>query len=230
MADETGKYDHTFVVIPAKNEARYVPLLLSQLSSLGFNNLVVVNDCSTDETREHAESFPDVVVLDHVINLGPGAATQTGIAYAVSKNAQLIATIDADLQHNPEDLIRLVDHLENEDCDLVIGSRFKKENPIPFSRKVFNQIANVVSYMITGVYLSDSQSGLKIMSKDVAECLDLNYDGFEFCMEIIKQAKVHKHKISEIPIDVRYTPDTTKKGQNLKMGLRIISKLFSPFS
>ncbi len=224
--DPSGVY----VVIPAKNEDSYIDSLIEQIRSLGFENVVIVNDSSTDKTRELAEQYEDVVVLDHVINLGPGAATQTGIAYAVSKDASIILTIDADLQHNPTDLVRLVDHLVNQKCDLVIGSRFIGKNNIPPSRIFYNKVGNIVSFFLTGKMLSDSQSGLKALSNQLAKSMDLNYDGFEFCMEIIKHAKYTKATISEIPVDVRYSPETTKKGQNLRSGLNMISRIFSPFN
>ena len=219
-----------FVVIPAKDEDNYISSLISQILSLGFKNIVVVNDQSTDKTSQLAEQFENVIVLEHVINLGAGASTQTGIAYAVSKNAETILTIDADLQHNPKDLIRLVDHMKNETCDLVIGSRFLQKNDIPTSRRIFNKIGNLVSFLLTGKLLTDSQSGLKAISRKLSKTLDLNYDGFEFCMEIIKQAKSSNSKISEIPVDVRYTPETIKKGQSLRSGFDMIARLFSPFN
>jgi len=222
--------DAIFVVIPAKNEDHYLSDLISQILELGLSRIVVVNDQSTDRTREIAELFQEVYVLDHVINLGAGAATQTGIAFAASKEAQIIITIDADLQHNPQDIPRLIHHMEELNCDLVIGSRFIGKNSIPTSRRIYNGIANIVSFLLTGKYLTDSQSGLKAIKGSLAQDMNLNYDGFEFCMEIIKHAKITKSKISEIPVDVRYTAETTAKGQNLRSGLGMISRLLSPFS
>lgn len=222
--------DDIYIVIPAKDEDRYIGLLLEELGKLGFVNLVLINDHSTDQTRQIAEQYNGVTILDHTINLGAGASTQTGIAYAVSQGAEIIGTIDADLQHNPSDLIRLIAHMETTESDLVIGSRFLKINEIPKSRIFYNKIANVVSFFLTGKYLTDSQSGLKVIHQRLANTMDLNYDGFEFCMEIIKQAKTNKSKISELPVEVIYTEETTKKGQNLRSGINMISKLLSPFS
>lgn len=219
-----------YIVIPAKDEDRYIGLLLEELGKLGFVNLVLINDQSTDQTRQIAEQYNGVTILNHTINLGAGASTQTGIAYAVSKGAEIIGTIDADLQHNPSDLVRLIAHMETTESDLVIGSRFLKINDIPKSRIFYNKIANVVSFFLTGKYLTDSQSGLKVIHQRLANTMDLNYDGFEFCMEIIKQAKTNKSKISELPVEVIYTEETTKKGQNLRSGINMISKLLSPFS
>lgn len=224
------KIEDIFIVIPAKDESPYIGDLLKRIISLGFKTIVVVNDSSNDHTNTIARSFPNVVVLDHLVNLGAGASTQTGITYAVNNNAQIIATIDADLQHNPENLIDLILHLEKNECQLVVGSRFLKENNIPASRIFYNKLANVISFFLTGKYLSDSQSGLKALHIDLARSMNLNYDGFEFCMEIIKHANISSAKIAEIPVDVVYTTETTKKGQNLMSGIRIVSRLLSPFN
>ncbi len=219
-----------FVVVPAKDEDKYIHSLIKQIHELGFQKIVVVNDQSTDRTKELAENFFDVVVLDHVINLGPGAATQTGIAYAVRNGADIILTIDADLQHDPKDLMKLVDHMRSSNSDLVIGSRFLKNNKIPLKRIFYNKVGNVISFLLTGKFLTDSQSGLKAISKDLSKSLDLNYDGFEFCMEIIKHAKLSNAQISEIPVEVRYTAETLAKGQNFWSGINMISRLLSPFN
>ena len=223
-------YNDVYVIVPAKDEERYIDILIDKLDDLGFVNIVIINDNSQDETAVIARERENVIVLDHSINLGAGAATQTGIAYAVSNGAKIIVTIDADLQHNPDDLIKLIDVLRKERCDLVIGSRFMRKNEIPRSRIFFNKIANVVSWFLTGTYLSDSQSGLKAFNANLAKHLDLKYDGFEFCMEIIKEANANKLIIKEIPVFVSYTPETMNKGQGLWSGIRIISKLMSPFS
>lgn len=223
-------YNDVYVIVPAKDEERYIDILIDKLDDLGFVNIVIINDNSQDETAVIARERENVIVLDHSINLGAGAATQTGIAYAVSNGAKIIVTIDADLQHNPDDLIKLIDVLRKESCDLVIGSRFMQKNEIPKSRIFFNRIANVVSWFLTGTYLSDSQSGLKAFNANLAKHLDLKYDGFEFCMEIIKEANANKLIIKEIPVFVSYTPETMNKGQGLWSGIRIISKLMSPFS
>lgn len=222
--------NEVYIVIPAKDEERYIGLLFEEIEKLGFYNIILVNDSSSDGTKCIAENHPNVTVLDHVINLGAGAATQTGIAYAISLGATIIATIDADLQHNPKDLFILINHLVDTQSDLVIGSRFLKNNNIPGSRIFYNKMGNIISYFLTGTYLTDSQSGMKVISKKLAQTIDIKYDGFEFCMEIIKQAKSSNSKISEIPIDVIYTEETTKKGQNFASGLRMLTRIFSPFS
>ena len=219
-----------YVVVPAKDEERFIGPLLESIVSLGFKNVIVVNDESTDSTKNIAKSISeDIVVLDHIINLGAGASTQTGIKYAVSRGAQVVATIDADHQHNPEDLIPLISALEQKNMDLVIGSRFLKKNNIPFTRILFNFAGNVINYFITGLVISDSQSGMKVMSRRFAKDLTITYNGFEFCIEIIKNAKIKKSNVYEYPIDVKYTKETMEKGQNIFTGFEMLGKFMNPF-
>ncbi len=219
-----------YAVLPALNESTRIEPVLVTLQMEGIKNIIVVNDGSNDNTKEVVNKYKGIVVLDHIINLGPGAATLTGVKYAIKSGAQYVVTLDADSQHNPENILSLVNHLKDNEMDLVIGSRFLQHNDIPFMRLIYNFFGNLISFLITGVYLSDSQSGMKAMSQKFANQLEISFDGFEFCIEIIKQAKIHKAKIGEIPIDVKYTADTMSKGQNFQTGLGMLLKLFNPFS
>ena len=222
--------NEVFVVIPAKDEERFIEHVINKTLEVGFSNIVVVNDNSSDRTKEIVHNHDhEVVVLDHIINLGAGAATKTGIDYALSKGAKYIATIDADYQHNPIDLIPLIECIERKEVDLVIGSRFLKKNSIPISRILFNFVGNIINFFVTGLVITDSQSGMKVMSRRFAENLTITYNGYEFCIEIIKNAKINKNSVYEYPIDVRYSKETMEKGQNIFTGFGMIGKLLNPF-
>ncbi|NNE27079.1 MAG: glycosyltransferase family 2 protein [Saprospiraceae bacterium] len=222
--------EKVFVVIPAKDEAKFISHVVKRTLQVGFKNIVVVNDSSTDDTKALAKSIDEsIVVLDHIINLGAGAATKTGIDYAVARGAHLVATIDADYQHNPNDLIPLIQAIEAKEVDLVIGSRFLKKNKIPVSRIFFNFLGNIVNFFITGLVITDSQSGMKVMSRRFAENLTITYNGYEFCIEIIKNAKINRNSVYEYPIDVRYSKETMQKGQNIYTGFNMLGKFLNPF-
>lgn len=219
-----------YIVIPAKDEERFILDVVKATLDVGFKNIIVVNDASEDRTKELALSCGDsVVVLDHIINMGAGAATKTGIDYAVLQGAKYIATIDADFQHKPKDLIPLIKCIESKNVDLVIGSRFMKRNSIPISRILFNIVGNIINWFVTGLVISDSQSGMKIMSRRFAENLIITFNGFEFCIEIIKNAKINKSNVVEYPIDVTYSKETMQKGQNIFTGFGMLGKLMNPF-
>lgn len=219
-----------FIVIPAKDEERFIRPVIETTLALGFQNIILVNDNSSDSTKNIALSYGEhITVLDHVINLGAGAATKTGIDYAVKKGATYVATIDADFQHNPKDLIPLIQCIEEKKMDLVIGSRFLKKNGVPLTRMFFNFLGNIVNFFVTGLVISDSQSGMKVMSRRFAENLNITYNGFEFCIEIIKNAKINRSNVYEYPIDVMYSKETMEKGQNVFTGFGMVGKLFNPF-
>ena len=109
--------DGTFVVVPAYNEARAIGGVVEGLAA-AFRNIVVVNDGSTDETAAVLRDMPARVVTHH-INLGQGAALQTGITHALERGAAFILTFDADGQHAVEDAVRAVRTLADERCDVV---------------------------------------------------------------------------------------------------------------
>lgn len=223
--------DDYFVVIPALNEGDRIGGVIDKLHHSGFHHIVIVNDGSTDHTSEIIARYPGVFELKHLVNLGPGASTMTGIRFAVEKNARYIATIDADHQSDPGELLDLVKAMHKKpDADLIIGSRFLRENDIPASRRFYNFIGNLISFAITGIYVTDSQSGFKIMTRRFAEQLSIDYNGFEFCIDIIKKARMNRLKIAEIPVSVVYTSDTLSKGQSFREGLMMLGRLFNPFT
>ncbi len=219
-----------YVVIPAFNEESRIGGVISKLLHLGFSNIVVVDDGSTDQTWDVIPIAEGVHKLQHIVNLGPGASTMTGIEYALSKRAEYIATIDADHQNDPEDLVHLLADISEKNVDLVIGSRFLKYNRIPFRRIIYNQVGNLISFWKSGFLLSDSQSGLKVMSRHFAEQLYIEYNGYEFCIDIIKKAKLAGVNIAETPVNVSYTKETLAKGQSFGNGLMMLGKLLNPFT
>lgn len=219
---------YSYIIIPAKDESTRIGQVLHTLNELGYKNIVVVNDGSKDNTAEIASSF-GAHVITHPINMGPGAATQTGISYAIKQGAEYLVTIDADTQHYPEDVESLLNTIISENVEVVIGSRFLEENKIPLTRIFYNKIANLVTYSATGLLLSDSQSGLKAFTADFCKKSPLYHNGFEFCVEIIRYISQHKVRYIEIPIKVKYTKETLQKGQNLWVGFRMLGRIFKMF-
>ena len=219
-----------FVVIPAFNEEDRIVEVIRQLTLLGFENIVIVDDGGSDRTSEVIPKDKGIYLLRHVINLGPGASTMTGIEFSLLKGAKYIGTIDADHQHDPEDLLSLINEIDSKNADLLIGSRFlKRNNKIPLSRLIYNYVGNMVSYYKTGSIVSDSQSGLKVMTRRFAEKLYIDYNGFEFSIDIIRKARLNRIKIAESPVGVRYTKDTLAKGQNFQNGITMLWRLLNPF-
>ncbi|MGA1544310.1 MAG: glycosyltransferase family 2 protein [Saprospiraceae bacterium] len=224
--EETEKI---YIVVPAKNEGERVAIVVQSILSEGFSNIIVVDDGSDDNTSEYAKSA-GAKVIRHLVNLGAGAATQTGIEYALTKGATTIVTMDGDSQHFASDIPKLVDHLYNQDLDLVIGSRFLDPvNQIPLDRIIINKLANIFSGIITGLFVTDSQSGMKAIHANLAAKMHFTFDGYEFCTEILKITYQEKARFGEVPIQVQYAEELQGKGQSWKNIGKMVFRLLKYF-
>ncbi len=214
-----------FIVIPAKNEAATIGPLIAELIRSGYQDLVVVDDGSTDQTARLALAAGSTI-LSHPINLGSGAATQTGIEYALQQGADFVLTMDADGQHAVEDVADLITSIQNSNADVVIGSRFLElTEKVPFSRRTYNRIANYLTWLVTGILVNDSQSGMKIMRASFAKKVSFHFSGFEFCTELFHIIQREGASFLEVPIRAIYTDASMKKGQSLSMGIRMTLRL-----
>ena len=145
-------------MFPAYNEAKALEKLIPQIQSVCDFQIVIINDGSSDKTTEISEKN-GAICIEHAINRGAGAATKTGFEYAVSQNVDYIITMDADGQHSPSDITNVINPLFTGNYDLSIGSRLLNRDKMPLIRKIFNKIGNLVTYILTGLYVQDSQSG-----------------------------------------------------------------------
>jgi glycosyltransferase involved in cell wall biosynthesis len=222
-------------IIPAHNEATHVAEVVRGAKK-HVDVVVVVDDGSTDRTAKLARQA-GALVVSHAFRCGPGAATMTGISAARALEAGAVVTIDADGQHNPDDIPQLLAPLRAGQADVVIGTRFWggrdlspeeqgiTENTIPCIRKIFNGLGNVFTFFVTGRYVSDSQSGFKVFGHAALETLDLHLSGFEFCSEIIREIEQHRWRVIEVPIRVTYSEYTLAKGQSFSSGVITACKM-----
>ncbi len=213
-----------YIVIPAYNEEKSLGKVIDDLRKNGFNNLIVVDDGSTDNTLETAKN-KKVKVYSHIINRGLGGALNTGISAAIMNNAEIIATCDADGQHDPKDIKRAIDFLKKENLDIVIGSRLIDSKGMPVSRKILNSGASFVTQLLFGVYSTDTQSGLRIFTREAAKKIIIKTNKMEVSSEIIKEIGRNKLKFKEIPIKAIYTKYSMGKGQKGMNAFNIAYKL-----
>lgn len=217
------------IIIPAYNEGEVIEGVITSVQAAlkSLKNIeadvIVVNDGSSDNTKTVAEK--NTTTISHMVNMGSGAATRTGLEYAKRNNYDYAVTIDADGQHLATDLMKVINKLVTEDYDLVIGSRLLSAEGMPTHRVVGNKLLNLVTGIIFGVRVTDSQSGLKGFSKKAIEKIDIRSNGFEFCSEIVWRAKQSNLKIIEVPIKAVYTDYSLAKGQSNINALRIIKNL-----
>lgn len=214
-----------YVVIPAYNESKTIKSVIEELKDRNLN-MIIIDDGSHDETYRIAENSlynADGSIYRHVLNRGLGAALKTGIDAALSNNAYIIVTFDADGQHDPNDILNVCMPLIEGKADVVIGKRdFEK---MPGSKKLGNQIMNTITRIFYGIHVNDSQSGLRAFNKEAAGFLDINSRGYGVSSEIIGEIKKHNLKLDEVEIKTIYTDYSMAKGTNLKVGLKILFKL-----
>lgn len=214
----------TIAIIPAYNEATRIDPVVRG-AARHVDGVVVIDDGSNDGTGDAAMAA-GAIVVSHAINCGPGAATMTGIHAARALGAERVVTLDADGQHNHDDIPRLLLPIEEGRADLVIGTRFRgPKNTIPKIRRIFNGIGNIFTYLTTGKYVSDSQSGFKALGPIAISKINLHLSGFEFCSEIIREVEQHKWRVEEIPIKVTYSEYTLAKGQSFSSGVITACKM-----
>ena len=214
-----------FIVIPAFNEEDSLVTVISKLRKAGYQNIVVVDDGSKDNTFEIARS-QGVFVYRHVINRGLGGALSTGIKAALKNGADVIVTYDADGQHTPEMADKAVTTLAKTKADFVIGSRLlRKTEGMPLLRRVGNFGFNVITFLLFGVWTTDSQSGLRCFTRGAALKLELKTSRMEVSSEFIKEVGRNNFKFREAPIKAIYTDYSMMKGQSSLNAFKILFKL-----
>jgi polyprenyl-phospho-N-acetylgalactosaminyl synthase len=213
-----------WVVIAAYNEAPVIARVVSELAGCG-HRVVVVDDGSTDATGALALSA-GVAVLTHPINLGQGAALQTGIAFALRRGADAIVTFDADGQHRAGDAAILIAALAANNADFALGSRFLDAAPaMPQSRRLLLRAATWFTRLTTGLRVTDTHNGLRAMTRRGASRIALRQNRMAHASEILHCiARSGLHYV-EVPVTVDYSAYSLAKGQRLADSLRILLDL-----
>ncbi len=190
--------------IPAFNEEKYIGTIVLKTAQ-HVDETIVVDDGSTDRTAEIAR-LAGATVIQHGRNKGYGASIQSLLAEARKKKYDILVLIDADSQHDPDEIPDLIQPI-NEGFDLVIGSRNEQNENIPRYRRAGQKIIGYFSRILSGENLSDSESGFRVFSRKAIEQLDLKENGMAASAETIALATEKNLKITERPISIRYTED-----------------------
>jgi glycosyltransferase involved in cell wall biosynthesis len=220
------------IVIPAYNEEAFIATLLARIRAVDLSRfsldkeIIVVDDCSRDRTAEIAEAVPGVKVYRQPKNRGKGSAVRAGIALATQ---EYLIIQDADLEYDPDDYVPMLEALLNGRGDVVYGSRYlKKTNPgalwdlrsakhpgQSWSAYLGGRSLSFIALALTGRYLSDTVTALKLFRRDLLTSLDLQTRGFELDHEISAKVLARGKRIVEVPI--RYYPRSREEGK--KIGL-----------
>ncbi|MBD3203662.1 glycosyltransferase [Candidatus Woesearchaeota archaeon] len=217
-----------YIIIPAYEEENSIGKVIDDLKKHGYENIVVIDDGSTDSTFQIAKD-KDISVIRHVVNRGQGAALETGIQYALTKDPDIVVTFDADGQFLAEDIKRLCEPIKNKRADVVLGSRFLgKAKNIPLIKKIVLKLGILVVYLLYDIKLTDSQNGFRAFSGYAASKIDIKSNGMEHAGEILHEIKSKKLKYMEVPVTVVYTDYSISKGQksskSIILGLKMILK------
>ena len=214
----------------------------------------MVDDGSSDQTAEAAREA-GALVLSHPINRGLGAALATGIEGALQTlnksqstpspfmgeggGEGVIVTLDADGQHDPAEIQKLIEPIIKGEVDVVIGSRFlssshyssplageaRRGGVVPRSRRLANYCGNLFTYLLFGIHVTDSQSGFRAFSAEAARKIKIRTNTMEVSSEIIREIKLRNLKLKEVPITPIYTEYSLSKGQGFLKGLETLWKL-----
>jgi glycosyltransferase involved in cell wall biosynthesis len=214
-------------VIPALNEATRIGAVVAVVRPY-VDQLIVVDDGSHDNTAEVARTAGALVVR-HVLNRGQGAALKTGTQAALADGATVVIHIDADGQHDPSGIPALADPIRRDEVDVVFGSRFLGIHPkgMPTIRRAYFHAARLFNIFLLGIprKITDPQSGARAFSRLAAMRIDFRQDGAAHCSEILKKVTRSDLRYKEVPVLVRYTEETLRKGQRFTVAFHILWQL-----
>jgi glycosyltransferase involved in cell wall biosynthesis len=211
----------TFIVVPAYNEASCIAQVVGEIRE-AYPNVVVVDDGSTDNTFGEAKRNA-TYALRHVINRGQGAALQTGIEFALARGAQYVVTFDADGQHCVDDLPAMIAPIHRGACEITLGSRFLgKAQNLPASRRRMLRMGVLFTRVVNRVHLTDAHNGFRAFSRRAAEKIHITLDRMAHASELIDQIKASGLPFKEVPVHIRYTEYSLRKGQSARGAFRIV--------
>lgn len=206
-------------IIPALNEEISIGSMVIKTKKYA-NRVIVVDDGSTDNTAEIARlAGADVIV--HSKNRGKGEALKTGFRAACQNGTKIIVTIDADGQHDPSDIPKVVEPILSRKFDMVIGSRYLNGNNIPLYRRIGQKILDHATNMNSGTYVTDTQSGFRAFAANAIPIFRFGQNGFSIESDMLAEAASAGLKIKEVDIGVRYDVDCSTENP-IKHGLKVL--------
>ena len=211
-------------VIAAYNEGSAIRPVVEGVAR-HFPNIVVVDDGSADDTLDQAV-LGGATGLRHCVNLGQGAALQTGIDYALARGAPFIVTFDADGQHRVEDVRAMLAALEASEAEICLGSRFLGDAVgISRMKRLVLKAAVLFTWVTTGIRLTDAHNGLRVMRASAARKIRIRQNRMAHASEIVEEIARHRIAYLEHPVTIIYTDYSRAKGQRISNMVNIVVEL-----
>lgn len=200
------------VIIPAYNEIDTIQEAILRVSQLEIDKeIIVVDDCSTDGTRDVLRKTRDIKLLLHDCNMGKGMAIRTALAEVTG---DIVIIQDADLEYDPQDFREIVRTIESGRADVVYGSRFLNGRPpMKLANYVANRILALAASILYGVKVTDEATCYKAIRTALIQGMSLTCRRFEFCPEVT--AKLLRKRARFIEIPIHYTPRTVAQGKKI---------------
>lgn len=217
-----GDQRDVWLVVPVYNEAPVIADVVREVRK-SFPNVVCVDDGSKDNSAEQIR-LAGAHLVRHPVNLGQGAALQTGIEYARAQpGAQYFVTFDADGQHQVKDVERMVERLRHEPLDIVLGTRFHEQTEhIPFVKRFVLKTVVQLSPALRKLKLTDAHNGLRAFNKTVADGMNITLNGMGHASQIVEMIAREEWRVAEEPVTILYTEYSMAKGQSLINGVNIL--------
>jgi len=217
-----GDQRDVWLVVPVYNEAPVIADVIRDVRAT-FPNVVCVDDGSKDRSAEQIR-LSGAHLVRHPVNLGQGAALQTGIDYARSQpGAQFFVTFDADGQHQVKDVEKMVERLRHEPLDIVLGTRFHGDTDhIPFLKRFVLKTVVLLSPALRKLKLTDAHNGLRAFNRTVAEGMNITLNGMGHASQIVERIANEEWRVAEEPVTILYTEYSLSKGQSLINGVNIL--------
>lgn len=216
------------ILLPAYNEEKTIGSIVKEIKKRFTSfSIIVIDDGSTDKTSEVAKKT-GAIVIQHLFNLGDGAARQTGFIYALRENYEAVVHLDADGQHSPESIGKIVEELEKNEADIVNGSRFLGEHTykIPIFRYIGMQIFGMIASVVCKQKITDPTSGFRCLSKRALRLYTTDVYPQHFPdADILITSHFHGLKIKEIPV----TMQSSYKEKSLHTGFKSIYYIYKMF-
>jgi len=213
--------------MPAYNEERYIGSVILKARQYA-DEVIVLDDGSTDDTSEIAK-LAGATVIRHEENKGYGAAIQSLLAEAKRKNPDILILLDADSQHNPDEIPSLIKPVISEGSDLVVGSRKQQKGKIPAYRRIGQRVLSYFSGILSREKLSDTESGFRVFSRKAIAVLEPRESGMAVSAEMIADAAEKGLKITEVPISIAYTEDGSTLNP-IRHGLGVLTRIMAMIS